>query len=92
MFGEEATKGQLFPKDRLPAKINKLKSHSPTIHSEGYAVRRPLSDGLLEYLSDDRKQEYIRGYRTPESELATPPPMYRYPDRPNSGLFSIREN
>ena len=72
-FGETTIKGQPFPKDGLPTKINKMKSHSPTIHSKGYAVRRPLSYGFFEYLSEDRKQEYIRGYRTPELELVTPP-------------------
>ena len=41
LFGEAETKGKPFPKDGLPAKINRMKSHSPTLHLEGYSFRRP---------------------------------------------------
>jgi hypothetical protein len=72
LFGEAETKGKPFPKDGLPAKINRMKSHSPTLHSEGYSFRRPLSMGMLNYLSESERELYIRGYRTPEPEPATP--------------------
>ena len=33
LFGETERKGKPFPKDGLPAKINRMKSHNPTLHS-----------------------------------------------------------
>ena len=47
LFGEVETQGKPFPKTGLPAKINKMKTHSPTIHSEGDPLKRPLSKGML---------------------------------------------
>ena len=50
-----------------------MKSHNPTLHSYGYEVRRPLSNGLLEYLDGEDRLEYIRGHKTLDPEPATPP-------------------
>ena len=71
LFVETETKGKPFPKDGMSAKINRMKSHSPTLHSQGYSFRRPLSVGMLNYLSESERELYIRGYRTPEPEPAT---------------------
>ena len=61
LFGDTETKGKPFPKDGLPAKIHRMKSHSPTLHSQGYRFRRPLSMGMLNYVSESERVLYIRG-------------------------------
>ena len=54
LFGEAETKGGPFPKIGLPAKINRMKNHNPTLHPEGYPFRRPLSKGMLSYLTEEK--------------------------------------
>ena len=67
-----STTGKPLPKAGKPAKINKMTSHNPTNHHDGYTDIRPFSKVMWRYLSEEEIMEYIWGHRTPEPGPASP--------------------
>ena len=84
LFGA-STKGNPFPKEGKPAKINTMKSHGPTYHKDGYTDIRPLSKVMLEYMIEEDRVEYSRAHDSRTG--ACNPASHRFPGRRDCSIY-----